>query len=102
MAYFNTTQLSGSDLSTAIGNAKGQDERILDYFKENPSKLLTPDDVLEAIFTARTPITSIRRSFTELTDGLFLEKTKQMRVGRYGKPCHCWKLRTINNQLSLI
>jgi len=102
MSYFNTTDLKGGVLKTAIITVKGQDERVLEHFKAHPSDYLTPDDVLEAIFTSSVPITSVRRSMNTLTKGLFLEKTDRMKVGRYGKLTHCWKLKTINNQLPLL
>lgn len=103
MSYFNTTSLSGGDLKTANAQAKGQDERVLEHFKAHPSDYLNPDDVLEAIFTSSVPITSVRRSINTLTNGLFLEKTGLMKMGRYGKPTHTWRLRLSNtNQLNLL
>lgn len=103
VTYYNTTELSGSDLKTATEQAQGQDERVLDHFKAHPSDYLTPDEVLEAIFTSSVPITSVRRSMNTLTKGLFLEKTKFFKMGRYGKLTHTWKLNTANSpQLQLL
>lgn len=100
--FYNTTNEHGSTLHHSTAKATGQDEMILDYFKAHPSSLCTPDEVLESLFTSQTPITSIRRSINTLTKALFLTKTGDMRMGRYGKLTHCWKLRTLNNQLPLL
>lgn len=101
MTYFNTTQLKHYELLSAKVSAKCQDEKILEFFKNNPGKHFSPDDILDAVFTSDVPITSARRSINTLTKGLFLEKTNIMVMGRYGKPCHTWKLKTSNNQPTL-
>lgn len=99
--YYNTTDLKHQELQTATGQAKHQDERILNYFKDHPSSLFSPEEVHAAIFTSQTPITSIRRSMNTLTESLFLEKTNTYKQGMYGKRVHTWRLRVINNELTL-
>ena len=40
------------------------------------------------------PITSIRRAMTNLERAGKLEKTGQMKMERYGKPNHLWKVKS--------
>lgn len=100
--YYNTTKLSGKELETATGQAKAQDFKVLDFFKDNPGKLFTPDEVHYKVFSPRTPVTSVRRSITNLTKQDLLEKVSVKRMGKYGKATHTWKLKINDNQLRLI
>ena len=101
MSYYNSTPLTGKDLQTATGLAKAQDERILDYFKLHPSKRFSPED-LQHLFHEATPLTSLRRSFTSLTKGLFIYKTGWVKQGKFGRKVNTWSLKTNNNQLQLL
>lgn len=100
--YYNTTPLTGKDLQAATGLSKAQDERILDFFKLNPSKRFSPEQIWRNLFTEATPLQSIRRSITTLEKGLFLYKTGWMVQGMYGRKINTWGLKTNNNQLQLL
>jgi predicted transcriptional regulator len=90
--YYNTTSLSGNELLREVSGARNQDEIILSFFKENPTSELTPFNVL-SLCKMNCPITSIRRSMTNLTNKGFLEKTENKKLGEYGKKNYTWKLK---------
>ena len=92
MTYYNTTHLSGSDLKQSVSTAITQDSIILNHFKNHPGTLFTPFDLLN-LFDFNTPITSVRRSVTNLKKDGLLEKTAEKRMGVYGKLNYCWKLK---------
>ena len=104
MAYFNTTRVAMVDLREYKAKASSQDLKVLEWFKSHPGEVFSPEDVMQAIFTSATPLTSIRRSFNTLEKGLFIEKTGQMKKGIYGRPVNTWRLRvpSVNNQLALL
>lgn len=88
--YYNTTKETGEILVRANIMAGKQNDIVLDIF-ERYQRALSPSEVY-AVFPKRVPITSIRRSITNLTKLGFLEKTDIMKVGIYGKREHYWKL----------
>lgn len=91
--YYNTTNLSGSDLDKATKGCESQDDKILAYFRQYPHDYFTPFQVLSALFLCNcVPITSVRRSISNLTDAGLLEKTDVKRTEIYGKANYCWKL----------
>ena len=90
--FYNTTKESGADLKKSKEKTFSQSEKILNFFEDNKGKSFTPFDVLKNVFGENTPITSIRRSMTDLERLGRLKKTKEQRVGLYGKMNYCWKL----------
>jgi len=107
--YYNTTDLTGQDLLNAYYRAGCQTRRIASYFQIR-NALFTPFEILDLYSKdyARCPITSIRRSITDLTKIGYLEKTNHKRNGDYGQPNYCWKLKTVgypvdsNGQMSIL
>lgn len=93
-SYHNTTHSSGQVLIEFENKAKNQEEIILDFFGHKFLHDFTPDEVLEQLGLENTPITSIRRAITNLTDRGKLIKTNIQRTGKYGKPTYAWKLNT--------
>jgi Fe2+ or Zn2+ uptake regulation protein len=91
-SFFNTTNERGQDLSKNVLKAQAQDEKILSYFRRKKTFLISPTQVWEAIFTASTPLTSVRRSINTLTKKGFLIKTNIKRAGNFGRKEFCWKL----------
>jgi hypothetical protein len=57
---------------------------------------MTPFEVLEATQSMghKYPVTSVRRSISNLTKQGKLEKTSEMKKEEYGKPNYYWKLKT--------
>jgi hypothetical protein len=94
MTYFNTTNEKGSALRENRQKAETQNEKILAYFKKRPGEHLSPTDLWMNLFNKSCPITSVRRSISDLTADCLLEKTDRTKIGTYGRKEYCWKLKT--------
>jgi len=103
MSYFNTTNLKGEELKKSESKALTQDECVLAYFKDYDNLGATPERVLRHLKImeklsdnrwSQTPITSIRRSFSNLSFGLNpkIRKTDKMIMGDYGRKVYVWEL----------
>lgn len=97
MSYFNTTNLKGEELKTSESKALSQDEEVLRLFKTFDALTLTPERLHKHLQItnpkyANTPLTSLRRSFSNLKNRGLIEKTETMVKGNYGKPVNTWKL----------
>ena len=92
-SFYNTNKLSNFDFLEAIRKAKSQQEKILIYFKSLPGRGLAPHQVKAALFSEKTPITSVRRAITNLEQDGYLIKTDRMIEGDFGAPVHTWALR---------
>ena len=101
MSYFNTTRLENKELQKARSKALTQDECVLAYFKDYDNLGATPERVLRHFKImvklsenrwSNTPITSMRRSFSNLKQRGLIYKTDLMIMGDYGKEIHVWKL----------
>lgn len=86
-AFFNTAKLAGPNLTAANEKASKQDAAILDFFKDHVG-MYTPAEV--SVFFPQWPITSVRRSITNLTKQGKLRKTSVKRQGAYGMSNFCW------------
>jgi Fe2+ or Zn2+ uptake regulation protein len=92
--FYNTIALTGQHFTGAKGRAKAQQAKILDFFNRNPKGRYGPFDVLSLVFSdVNTPITSVRRSMTNLTEAGFLTKLNEKKVGIYGQENHLWELK---------
>lgn len=91
--FFNTIELSGPPLVEATEQASKQDDRVMKIFKKMGCKL-TPFQVSEIYnkLYPECPVTSIRRSLTVLTTKGFLTMCDEMKIERYNKPNHYWKI----------
>lgn len=89
--FHNTINLSGKELLVADGKCKNQEIAILDFFERHPNMEYTPFEVQEAMSLYKTPITSIRRAMTNLTEKDHLIKTNNQAKGIYDKPNYKWK-----------
>jgi len=91
--FHNTINQSGNDLVKSKRDANRQQDIIYDFFKLNPDKEFTPFEILDLVYpNSITPVTSVRRAMTNLTEEKHLIQTATMKQGPYGKPNHCWKL----------
>lgn len=90
-SFYNTTHEHGDTLTASRTQAARQDDQILGLFISNPQALFAPHEVQDEL-NVSWPLTSIRRSMTNLTERGYLEKTGQMRVGTFGKQVHTWRL----------
>ena len=92
--YYNTVGLKGKELQSREMKTEAQGRKILDFFRSHPGELFTPFDVQRKLYMNHAPITSIRRSMTNLTrcKEAYLVKTDVKREGLYNDPNHCWVL----------
>jgi len=91
MDFFNTIHLDGEELYDAVKNVVKQNERIYQLMKLSGKKY-TPFEMHRVYekFFAKTPVTSIRRAMTTLTNDNRLIKLDEMKAERYGKPNYLW------------
>ena len=78
--------------------AREQEEAVLRFFREHPGPW-SPSQVHARVFSDRVPLTSTRRSMSNLSDadrypesGPPLRKTAQRVDGPFGRPEHLWRL----------
>jgi len=65
MTYFNTTHIRGQQLVAYEEGAEDQENMITRFFEYHQSGQWTPEDILKHHpGFSRTPITSIRRAFS--------------------------------------
>lgn len=93
MSFYNTTSETGQPLVKRIRRADSQTAIIQLFFEEHPKAMYSPSQVWIILFNKKPPITSVRRSMTDLTTEMVLEKTDQKQTGHYGDPEHLWRLR---------
>lgn len=100
MSYYNTNNQIGTELKKSREKAKSQDELVLLYFRNHDQLGVTPERVLrhfqimEPLSSdkwAKTPITSIRRSFSNLKKKGLIYKTGQTIEGDFGKQIAIWR-----------
>ena len=95
--FYNTTDLNEILLNREINNAKNQNQKVLAIFKQYPNKHFSPCDISKRL-RDKYPLTSIRRSITNLTTAGKLTKTYKQKIGVYGKPTNTWILKTIGEE----
>ena len=90
MSYYNTTSQKGEQLKVAWKKTESQDNKVMEYF--NIHNKATPSEVWLHFnrHEGNVPITSIRRSITNLTSYNMLSKTENKKEGIYGRPEYVW------------
>lgn len=87
--YYNTVGETGATLKEYRKKAQGQNDMVLKAMKElgkaSPSQLMK-------YFPPSTPITSVRRSLSNLTREGYLRMTEQTAKGLFGRLEHVWEL----------
>ena len=99
--FYNTTNETNPDLQEYRQKAMKQDDVILAFFQRSPHPYYPPSEIWQRMLPD-APLTSVRRSFTNLTDAGKLVKTDQKRKGIYGRPEHVWTLPEAARQMELI
>ena len=89
--YYNTNNEVGEVLKQSHVRSETQADKILRYFKNNPGREFTPFEIQRNVLYD-SPVTSVRRAMTDLTNGGKLEKTSSQKMGKYSKMNYCWKL----------
>jgi hypothetical protein len=89
LVFHDSVPLSDNQLEKARIRAKGQKQRILDFFSRHPSTRFTPPEVEE--FTGIL-LTSARRAMTDLTKEGHLIKCQysEREQGKYGIDNRTW------------
>lgn len=88
--FHNTIGLLPSEKIEREAKAIRQVDRVLEVFKQNPNQDFTPTQIF-LMFGQQYPLTSIRRSITDLTSAGDLVKTDNMRAGMFGEKNYCWQ-----------
>ena len=103
MTYYNTTHIRGQALIKYKAKACDQEAMIYEFFSMNPSIKITPEDIsnYHPEFD-HTPITSIRRAFTNLKNLNLIFKTDNQVDGMYWRPIYTWQLVPTNGQMELV
>jgi hypothetical protein len=93
LIFHDTVPLSDNQLEKARIRAKGQKERILDFFARHPVTRFTPPEVEE--FTG-IMLTSARRAISNLTKENKLIKCQysEREMGLYGVDNRTWRYNT--------
>ena len=94
MTYYNTTHEQSKPLEVSWAKAAKQDVLILLVFARNKKSIFTPfeiQNILRDDYEKPYPITSVRRSISNLTEREALEKTSIRRQGPFGATNYCWK-----------
>lgn len=95
MTYYNTVSEQGETLKAYRSKASGQDAKILELFRKRPEMSYSPFQVLAfADLPVTTPITSVRRSMSNLTKAGLLVRLDAKRKGNFGRNNCTWKLNT--------
>ena len=87
--YYNTTNEIGAALTASISKNDKQEVVILELFKKVAE--WQPSHIFELL--GKYPITSIRRTLTDLTAQGFLIKSEVKMIGMYGKKEHVWRIK---------
>ena len=96
--YYNTTNETGISLKTNFEKADNQTRLTLSVFQTYPNDNLSANDVWSFLIdnesiNEQTPLTSIRRAITDLTNQDRLVKTDKKVLGLAGRKTYTWKLK---------
>ena len=96
--YYNTTNEISLNLKNNIRKAKKQNEIVLAMFQKNFNYEYTPETMEfdlkdQKLIHEKTPLTSIRRAFTDLKNEGYIVKTKNKHIGNFGRFSYRWKLK---------
>jgi hypothetical protein len=96
--YYNTTNETGISLKTNFEKADNQTRLTLAVFQTYPNDNLSANDVWSFLIdnesiNEQTPLTSIRRAITDLTNQDRLVKTDKKVLGSAGRKTYTWRLK---------
>ena len=96
--YYNTTNENGSLLKTNTKQAKNQTTLTLSVFQTYPTYTFSADEVWQFLIeneaiNEQTPLTSIRRAITYLTNEGKIVKTNRKVLGSAGRKTYTWRLK---------
>ena len=99
-SFHNTIAARGSELTQLDARAQTQEQAVLNFFRQNVGRMFTPSEIHQRLFTPATPLTSVRRAITNLTEAGHITKTDIRTLGPYGVAEHCWYLRPVPKKQS--
>ena len=91
MTFYNTTNECHGTLKDYENITSRQEKKVLAYFMYYEGKFLSPEDALNCFPEGNVPITSVRRTITNLTKKGILKKTNVKTEGMYGRLTHTWQ-----------
>jgi len=98
--FYNTTELSGEELSDSRFRAGKLNRKVLTFFQTHSYENYTPEETWKRLGINNYPLTSVRRAITSLTSLGRLEKLdgqngrpKVQRPGEWKQPCFAWRIR---------
>ena len=97
-SYHNTGQIEGEQLNEYEGKANFQEQDVLKLFHKDSNRMLSPEKALNYLQATKpnqygkTPITSIRRAFSNLSSADKITRTNSKIMGDYGRMVSIWKL----------
>ena len=96
--YYNTTREEGVQLKLNIEKAHNQKHKVLSVFQKNPTQNYCADDIFRVLterdeINTNTPLTSIRRAITDLTNDDYIVKTDKRVMGSAGRKTYTWRLK---------
>lgn len=89
--FFNTIHLKGQELKEVKESCSRQEERVYGLFVTYGSMTPAECSMIYNDNYPNTPLTSIRRAITVLTERGKLEKLDEMKEGNFGKRNHKWR-----------
>lgn len=95
-SYHNTNHEGGETLRKSEAKAMKQDDIILEFIRSRYPYEMTPEYVWEysGMKDRNIPLTSVRRSFSNLNRTGLIVKSTRMVKGMYGKMIHTWTIIT--------
>ena len=96
--YYNTTNENGLNYKSNLKQATNQEQLTLAVFQTYPNDNLSANDVWKFLIenetiNEQTPLTSIRRAISDLTNRNRLIKTDKKVLGGAGRKTYTWKLK---------
>jgi hypothetical protein len=91
--FYNTLNLSGKALEIANARAAAQEDLVAEIYAANPGVHISPSQIMELVskkYQRNCPLTSWRRSITNLTKINVLIKTDKKVPGKFGMEEHTW------------
>ena len=85
-----------------IFKAESIEKKIRYFFQSNPGIHFTSEDIQSYLNLTECPLTSIRRSLSNLyNDGYILKDNQVKKMGKYGVSICTYFLKLNNNQISI-
>ena len=96
--YYNTTNENGLNYKSNLKQATNQEQLTLAVFQTYPNDNLSAYDVWQFLIdnesiNEQTPLTSIRRAITDLSNKDKLVKTHMKVLGSAGRSTYTWRLK---------